>query len=112
MLLERRQPDGFPLFLHQGGPRAHRLEPSQKQDALAAVLHPRERLICWCAVDCAGSGRGALVTPVSDVKIQDLTPNPLLVHSDNDVVESAWRVDAGFAWHAVSIAEHDRVGKL
>ena len=33
-------------------------------------------------------------------------------HSDNDVVESAWRVDAGFAWHAVSIAEHDRVGKL
>ncbi len=32
--------------------------------------------------------------------------------SDNDVVGSAWRVDAGFAWHAVSIGEHDRVGKL
>ncbi len=29
-----------------------------------------------------------------------------------DVVESAWRVDAGFGWHAVRIAEHDRVGKL
>ncbi len=35
--------------------------------------------------------------------------NPL---TDNDVVEGAWRVDAGFAWHAVSVAEHDRVGKL
>ncbi len=41
-----------------------------------------------------------------------LTPSALPVHSDNDVVESAWRVDAGFAWHAVRIAEHDRVGKL
>ncbi len=30
----------------------------------------------------------------------------------NDVVESPWRVDAGFAWHGVRIAEHDRVGKL
>ncbi len=33
-----------------------------------------------------------------------------LYSSDNDMVESAWRVDAGFAWPAVNIAEHDLVG--
>ena len=46
-----------------------------------------------------------------DVKQSILHAWHLTQHSDNDVVESAWRVDAGFAWHAVSIAEHDRVGK-
>ena len=49
------------------------------------------------------------LAPTLSFTYSRLTPS---VHSDNDVVESAWRVDAGFAWHAVSIAEHDRVGKL
>jgi hypothetical protein len=35
-----------------------------------------------------------------------------LYSSDNDMVESAWRVDAGFAWHAGRIAKNLCVGKL
>jgi hypothetical protein len=35
-----------------------------------------------------------------------------LYSSDNDMVESAWRVDAGFAGHAVGIAQTLCIGKL
>ncbi len=70
-----------------------------------ASLGPRRDIVTARAAPCEEANRGI-------VGLQDLTPSALPVHSDNDVVESAWRVDAGFAWHAVSRAEHDRVGKL
>ncbi len=36
-----------------------------KQNALQAVLRLRGRLNLWCAVDCAGGGLGAVLTPFS-----------------------------------------------